>query len=253
MQFRKNLTAAMLIVVSVVVPLRSPFVSSALADDGNSVSNLPRDLVQNTLRISTTPATAGILLILGVTPAVADDETNRLYRPWLENQKVDHFFELGEWMGSGSIHALSSMSLYSSGKLLNKESWSRLGSEMFSAQFLSSVLSTSLKLTTARTRPDGAPYSFPSGHTTVSFATAGVIWHNCGKTAGVTAQALAAYVALSRLQENKHYVSDIVAGCVLGNYVAYMVSRDTDPTGSNIKIRPMVNGSALGITFSKRF
>ncbi len=252
MHFKDGPTLFAISIIISILTTYSPL--SLFAQDNERIfsANLPVDLVNNTVRVATTPSTVGILLLMGMTPAIADDETNKLYRPWLENKEVDHFFELGEWMGSGSIHALSSISLYSSGKLLNKEGWSRLGSELFSAQFISSVLSTSLKLATARTRPDGAPYSFPSGHTTVAFATAGVIWHNCGKKAGFTAQALAAYVALSRLQENKHFVSDILAGCLLGNYVAILVTGDSGPKKSSFRVGPMVSEDALGVTFSTR-
>lgn len=225
---------------------------TACANGEDRSSNLPLDLFRNTARVATTPSTAGLLLMMGMTPAIADDESNKLYRPWLNNLQVDHVFELGEWLGSGGLHGLASLSLYSTGKLFHKEHLASVASDLFSAQFIASVMSTGLKVATSRIRPDGAPYSFPSGHSTVAFATAGVIWKRCGKTAGITAQAVATYVALSRLQENKHFVSDIVAGCLLGNYVAFVVSR-TDQPEASLRISPTVGARAVGVTLSKKF
>ena len=57
--------------------------------------------------------------------------------------------------------------------------------------------------------------SFPSGHTSASFATATVIQRRWGWRAGLPAYALASYVGASRLHDN-HYLSDVAFGAGLG-------------------------------------
>lgn len=54
-----------------------------------------------------------------------------------------------------------------------------------------------MKVAVNRPRPSGGPYSFPSGHTTSAFITAGVVQKHFGPYAGYPAFALAGYVGLS--------------------------------------------------------
>jgi membrane-associated phospholipid phosphatase len=63
---------------------------------------------------------------------------------------------------------------------------------------------------------------------------------------------LAGYVGLSRLQENMHYMSDIVAGGVLGTYVSLKLSgRATD--GRSLRLSPLVMGGGTGVAFTYGF
>jgi len=75
-----------------------------------------------------------------------------------------------------------------------------------------------------RRRPDGSRFSFPSDHASSSFATATVLQRRLGWRVGVPAYAMATYVAASRLQENRHYLSDVVFGAGLGIVVSRSVT-----------------------------
>lgn len=59
-------------------------------------------------------------------------------------------------------------------------------------------------------------YSFPSGHTTTSFAAAWVMFRRLPKRYGVSALVLAILIALSRLYVGVHYPSDVLFGVVDG-------------------------------------
>ena len=67
-----------------------------------------------------------------------------------------------------------------------------------------------------RTRPDGSVFSFPSGHTATTFATATVLQRHFGWKVGIPAYAAATYVAASRIQVKRHYLSDVAFGAALG-------------------------------------
>ena len=68
-----------------------------------------------------------------------------------------------------------------------------------------------------RERPNGVGHrSFPSGHTSVSFAVAEIVRQLYGNRVSVPFYLLAANTALSRIHDDKHYPSDVVAGAGLG-------------------------------------
>ena len=66
-------------------------------------------------------------------------------------------------------------------------------------------------------------YSFPSGHTSSSVASAIVISGSCPKLS-IPVFVLAFLVSFSRLYFRVHYLSDIIAGAVLGLIFAYIVN-----------------------------
>ena len=69
-----------------------------------------------------------------------------------------------------------------------------------------------------RKRPNGKNYSFPSGHTAVSFMSSTYLWKRYGWEYGIPSTLLAAYVGYSRFgtDEPVHYFSDVVAGAIIG-------------------------------------
>jgi len=80
-----------------------------------------------------------------------------------------------------------------------------------------------IKYSVRRTRPNGDPYSFPSGHASATFAFASVLERHLGARLAWPTLALGAYVATSRLHDNKHYLSDVVFGSALGTAVGWTV------------------------------
>ena len=64
-------------------------------------------------------------------------------------------------------------------------------------------------------------YSFPSGHSSASFAGAVAIFLN-NKKWGVAAIALASFIALSRLYLYVHFPTDVIGGIILGSLCAVL-------------------------------
>jgi len=69
-----------------------------------------------------------------------------------------------------------------------------------------------------RRRPNGKPYSFPSGHTAISFMSSTYLWKRYGWEYGLPSTLLAAFVGYSRFgtEVPVHYFSDVVAGAIVG-------------------------------------
>lgn len=59
-------------------------------------------------------------------------------------------------------------------------------------------------------------YSFPSGHTTASFAVVGVVLLRCVFLIFLPIFALAVLIGFSRIYLRVHYLTDVVAGAILG-------------------------------------
>lgn len=64
--------------------------------------------------------------------------------------------------------------------------------------------------------PKPHDFSFPSGHTAASFASAFVYYRMAPKKYGVAALVLAALIGLSRLYLGVHYPSDVIGGFFIG-------------------------------------
>ena len=83
-----------------------------------------------------------------------------------------------------------------------------------------------LKYAVKEKRPDGSDYhSFPSGHTSVSFASAAYLQRRYGWKFGGPAYALSCYVAWGRVYSKKHHWYDVLAGAAIGAGSAYIFTR----------------------------
>jgi len=74
-------------------------------------------------------------------------------------------------------------------------------------------------------RPDGSDLrSFPSGHTSMSFASAGYLQQRYGWQAGLPAALAAGFVGFARVQSHDHHWYDVTAGTVLGEATAFLIT-----------------------------
>lgn len=81
-----------------------------------------------------------------------------------------------------------------------------------------SVLVYSLKQVIDRKRPNGKSFSFPSGHTALSFTSSTYLYKRYGWKYGVPATVIASFVGYSRfgIDDPVHYFSDVLAGATIG-------------------------------------
>ncbi len=83
-----------------------------------------------------------------------------------------------------------------------------------------------LKWTVRKTRPNGENnLSFPSGHTSVAFASAAFVQRTYGWKWGLPAYGLASYVGYTRLKVKKHDGWDVFAGALIGTGIACWFTR----------------------------
>jgi len=171
---------------------------------------------------------------------------------WGPSMFADNFFEVGETIGNGAFPVAASVLSWGIGEAAGSQRLSEFGSDLFRAQAVNGFLTIALKASINRTRPNGGSYSYPSGHTSSAFAAASTVYADFGKTWGIPAFVLAGYVGLSRLQEGRHYVSDVVAGGILGTYVSLKLAR-RKKSENKISIAPLINDGVVGFSFAMRF
>ncbi len=138
----------------------------------------------------------------------------------------------------------------------------------------SGIIAPALKFTVGRYRPNrtagdsdkfdpfSSNYSFPSGHTTQAFTIASVLAFSFEEqpVVGVTSFLAATGVGLSRIHNDAHYVSDVVAGAIIGTWVGYEVvrynqsRRGTRPSDKTTFWSPKLNviydGDRKGLSFT---
>lgn len=85
------------------------------------------------------------------------------------------------------------------------------------ALFRAGAVTYGLKYAVTEERPDGSgDDSFPSGHTSISFAGAEFIRKQYGWGWGAPAYAAASYVGWSRVETQDHWAHDVAIGALIG-------------------------------------
>jgi membrane-associated phospholipid phosphatase len=198
-------------------PTRS-FFGALVHNLGDDIKHLPR-------RNSVYWFAGGGALALAAHPA--DLSVNRHL---LGSSVADTFFVPGKYIGATEVQIGASLATYLIGRSNHEPRVQHLGMDLLEAQILAEGLSQGLKLVVRRKRPvfpDGSTtpgYGFPSGHATVTFASATVLQQHLGWRAAVPVYVLATYVATSRLHDNRHYLSDVIFGSATGIVIGRSVT-----------------------------
>lgn len=113
------------------------------------------------------------------------------------------------------------------------------------------LVTEGLKQAIPSRRPDGSDRrSFPSGHTSTSFAAAATLHNRYGWEAGVPAYLIASFVGLSRVEARRHRVGDVLVGAAIGTATGHLITRKANP---NIQVIPWGDTKSAGVDLSWRF
>jgi len=159
-------------------------------------------------------------------------ENHAFIRRYLDRSAFDLGCDAGDAYGTGIPQGIGILGLMTVGHIGDHSKLIDAGQDLSLSLMTSGAITWALKIGINRKRPNGGKYSFPSGHTAVAFSTVPVIAHHFGWKAGITAGALAGFTALGRMEENKHYLSDVVFGASIGLAAGYAtVARKDSPAG----------------------
>ncbi len=204
--------------------------------------NLTRDLSRLPSRDT------AILLAVGGSLSLAAHPGDRTATASLSRSPAsDVILELGEVGGGTAVQVGGAVATYLVGRLSGRARVAHVGSDLIRAQILNAILTQGLKVVVGRRRPDDGTHSFPSGHASGTFANAAVLQRHFGWKAGIPAYAIGAYVAASRLQENRHYLSDVVFGAAIGIAAGRAVTVGHGP--ARFALAPLAVPGGAGVAF----
>ena len=125
--------------------------------------------------------------------------------------------EAGNIIGGKEFQFGASVAALAIGKISGNSRVSDVSGKVLRAQIVAMTVTGVIKQTAQRNRPDSSDMrSFPSGHTSVSFASATVLQRELGWKVGIPAYAVASYVGMARIEKQKHFLSDVAFGAAVG-------------------------------------
>ena len=172
-------------------------------------------------------------VILGIGAGVAalahpfDDDLNR---EAVNADRLRTALKPGKYLGYWWTQGGAAVGLYLVGRFAmepergtHTNKVSHLGFDLLRANLVTQAFTYGIKASVRRKRPTGECCAFPSGHASVTFATAAVLERHFGYRASWPMFAIAGYVSASRLTDNRHFVSDVLFGSALGMAAGWTV------------------------------
>ena len=144
----------------------------------------------------------------------------------------------------------AALGTYAIGQFSGQNRVAAIGADLIQSQILAQTMTAAIKMSVGRTRPDGTQYSFPSGHSSVTFATATVLQRDLGWKVGIPAYGLATYVAASRIQDKRHFLSDVAFGAAIGIVAGRSVTVGRGDTRFAVAPSAVRGGGAISFTWT---
>lgn len=203
--------------------------------------------------------TVGLASLLDTTVQSGSQRMRTLARDTF-TEYAQRFGEEYSWMVLGGFELV--------GRLTNNPRARGVAMDGVSASVISAGLITpALKRMVGRARPHtaGSPfeftafsdqYSFPSGHATQAFAVATVIAeHYDSRWIKALSFGVAGAVGYSRIHQDRHYLSDVLAGALIGHFVGKTVVRRHDRLTDDKEWiwTPVASTEWTGLTLSRKF
>jgi hypothetical protein len=149
-----------------------------------------------------------------------DDEINNELQ---EANTLKKIMKPGKYLGYAWVQGGAALGMYFIGRYAmepeqgtHTNKVSHLGFDLLRANILSQALTYGIKVAVQRDRPTGECCAFPSGHASLTFATASVLERHFGYRNSWPMFLIAGYVATSRLVDNRHFASDVIFGAAVG-------------------------------------
>jgi membrane-associated phospholipid phosphatase len=194
-------------------------------------------------------AAVGLAALGGVAAAGARSVDVPISRNIASQQSIREAFKPGAVIGGAPFGLSVALGSYAIARALHKPCAASAGADLVQAQLMAQVLTIGIKQAVRRSRPEGSGYSFPSGHSTAAFASATVLQRHFGWKVGLPAYGVAAFVAASRVEMKRHYLSDVAFGAALGVITGRAVSVGG---GRRLVVTPIAppDGAGGGVGFT---
>jgi membrane-associated phospholipid phosphatase len=206
----------------------------------------------------------GVVVLGGLSALMLLDHSSRDYFQRNRSTQSDDVAGALRHFGQPEVFGTVTLGLLGAGLISGNDDVTRAGGRLAATRALAGATATGLKLGTGLPRPNEIsdvagfePFSgqdaMPSGHTTVAFALATALSDDIHRTwASVGLYTIATGVGWSRMNDNKHWLSDVVAGAVVGVGSAKLVNgrwRIFNLRPPRVLLGPRYAGLAWQLTF----
>jgi hypothetical protein len=154
----------------------------------------------------------------------------------------------GSVYGSLAVQVPLATAWWITGHVKGSDNGADAGRDLLRAQINAVSWTYAAKYIANRTRPNGDPRSFPSGHASATFATATVLQEHYGWKLGVPMYAIATYTAFERVHDRKHWPSDVTFGATIGFISGRTVTLHLRNSRVAVQPQPVQGGIAIGGT-----
>ena len=174
---------------------------------------------------------AGVPLIGAGLSVHASNENFKSFRNEYAKQYNTHYDDILQYTPGMVMLGMKALGVK------GRSSWGRMAvSDAFSIALMASVVNT-LKHTVHERRPDGSnSRSFPSGHTATAFMCATMLHKEYGHISpwiSIGGYTVATATGVSRILNNKHWISDVMVGAgigilstEMGNFLTDLIFKD---------------------------
>lgn len=189
----------------------------------------------------------------------ADHEVQSYFQ---DHHPLRNVSEYSDRLGRVYTHLGIGTALFGAGQLTNDEKLADAGIVSLEALLVNGVATLGLKYAVRRARPDrSARTSFPSAHASSTAALAASISgvYDWDLKVAVPLYAATAFIGASRIDDNKHYLSDVLAGITLGtvvgaSFAGYHKEKKTGQKRQRkISFKPIFDGDLKGGVFTMKW
>jgi len=218
------LSAAWVVGVSLMLQQQRPPVAAPSAwPDQRPITHLVQNLARD-LRSLPNRRSAEILGA-GLAATTLAHSTDQELNGWARDAGPSlSYTPIGNLIGNEWLQGSAAIATYTIGVVQHSPEVAHLGGDLVRAQILNGVLTVGLKVAADRTRPNGGTLSFPSGHSSATFASVTVLTEHYGWKVGVPAYAVAGFIGWTRVRDQQHWLSDVVFGSAIGIIAGHTVT-----------------------------
>jgi membrane-associated phospholipid phosphatase len=211
-------------------------------------------------------------LMVGATLRLADeDEDTKTWFQRRRSRRTDTVASVGRTFGDGryalpALGALYCYSRFSGNRRLQRTALLGLESAVVSGAITGTIKYISHKRRPSSQEVEEIPWggpsassahlSFPSGHSACAFAIGTVVAleYEDKPLVPLLAYGAAAMCAFSRLNDNAHWLSDVIVGSAIGHLTARAIMRrHCGGHDSRLDLEPLLNNRGMGLSVSCRF
>lgn len=250
-----------ILLISVQILFSSPLI--AQKGDSLEVSNEKPNLVKKKIyqtRVFKALIVPSALIAYGAS-SIHDNGLYSSYDAYRDIKKLNFKrTEIDDYLQYAPYAELVLLNLF---KIKCKNDFINTGLLILKSEILMNVLVFPLKSITGIVRPDSTSparnRAFPSGHTANAFVAASIVhkeFKHRSAWYGVGAYAVATSVGLFRMLNNRHWLSDVVAGAGIGMlsvHIAYLTHQNRWGRKCNAQLMPSYNAGSYGLAFYKTF